>query len=53
MLGHSLAPFADFSGDMFTAFCLLNANYAKDWPQLQNTGEVQTGKWKPLIKPPR
>lgn len=35
------APFADFTGDKSTASWLLNADYAKDWQQIQSMGEVQ------------
>ena len=34
------APFAEFTGDKSTASWLLNADYAKDWQQFQELGEV-------------
>ena len=41
------APFADFTGDKPTASWLLNADYAKDWQQFQNTGMIQPSNSKP------
>ena len=37
----STAPFADFDGDRSTASWLLNAAYAADWQQFQQTGKIE------------